>query len=101
MRCQNCKEICQKAGKQRNGVQKLYCKGCKKYQQEFYQYKACQNHVDAMVSHLLCEGVGIRGIARILQIGINTVMKRIGTIANRIVKPVILMDQPSFEVDEL
>jgi insertion element IS1 protein InsB len=54
-----------------------------------------------MVSHLLCESVGIRGIARILQIGINTVMKRIGAVANRIVKPVILMDQPSFEVDEL
>jgi insertion element IS1 protein InsB len=101
MECQFCKGNCQKAGRQKNGAQKLYCKGCNKYQQPVYQNKACQGTVNPMISHLVCEGVGIRGIARVLQIGINTVLRRILAIADGIAKPIISKDQPSFEVDEL
>jgi insertion element IS1 protein InsB len=101
MQCQFCKEKCQKAGKQRNGAQKLYCKGCKKYQQASYQYIACQSHVDNMVSQLVCESVGVRGIARILRIGVNTVLRRIIFIADSISKPAIPKDRSAFEVDEL
>ena len=101
MQCQFCKEKCQKAGKQRNGAQKLYCKGCRKYQQVSYQYIACQSHVDSMVSQLVCESVGVRGIARVLRIGINTVVRRIIFIANGISKPPIPSGRPVFEVDEL
>jgi len=100
MQCQFCNGKCQKAGKQRNGVQKLYCKGCKKYQQASYRYIACQSHIDNMVSQLVCEGVGVSGIARVLRIGINTVLRRVIFIANGISKPAIPDDRPVFEVDE-
>jgi insertion element IS1 protein InsB len=49
----------------------------------------------------VCESVGIRGIARILRIGVNTVLRRIVFIANGITKPTIPLDRPAFEVDEL
>ena len=101
MQCQFCKEKCQKAGKQRNGAQKLYCKGCKKYQQVSYRYIACQSHVNGIVGQLVCESVGVRGIARVLRIGINTVLRRIVFIANGISKPTIPQGRPAFEVDEL
>jgi insertion element IS1 protein InsB len=54
-----------------------------------------------MISALVCEGVGIRGIGRILKIATNTVLGRIKTIAMSIEKPLIPKDQPAFEVDEL
>jgi insertion element IS1 protein InsB len=101
MPCQYCKGKCQKAGRQRNGAQKLYCKGCRKYQQEAYRYRACQGHVGAMVGQLVTESVGIRGIARILEIGTGTVMRHIIRRANGITKPKVLPGQPWFEVDEL
>ena len=101
MQCQFCKGKCQKAGKQKNGAQKLYCNGCKKYQQSAYRYRACHSPVSPMISKLVCESVSIRGIARVLQIGINTVLRRIISIAKDIVKPPIPQDQPAFEVDEL
>src|ERR1700748_1244356 len=77
MQCQFWKEKCQKAGKQKNGAQKLYCKGCKKYQQSAYRYRACYGPISPMISNLVCESFSIRGIARVLQIGINTVLRRI------------------------
>ncbi len=63
MKCQFCNTICQKSGRQKNGAQKLYCKECKKYQQTTYQYRACQSNLSPMISQLVCESVGIRGIA--------------------------------------
>jgi IS1 family transposase len=53
-----------------------------------------------MVSQLVCESVGVRGIARVLRIGINTVLRRIIFIATGISKPAIPDDRPVFEVDE-
>jgi insertion element IS1 protein InsB len=101
MQCQFCKGKCQKAGKQKKGAQKLYCKGCKKYQQSTYQYRACQGLTSPMISKLVCESVSVRGIARVMQIGINTVLRRIISLANGIAKPPIPQDQPAFEVDDL
>ena len=45
--------------------------------------------------------VGIRGIARVLEIGAGTVMRHIVRMANGIAKPTVLPDQRSVEVDEL
>jgi len=101
MQCQICNNNCQKAGRQKNGVQKLYCKGCKKYQQPICQYRAYGNGVNTMISQLVCEGAGIRGISRILKIGVNTVLRRIRKIASGIVRPSIVKDDSTFEVDEL
>ena len=101
MKCQFCKGNCQKAGRQKNGAQKLYCKGCRKYQQADYSYKAYQGNVNAMIRQLVCESVGIRGIARVLKISGNTVLRRIRKIVKAVVKPAVVMGQRELEVDEL
>ena len=101
MKCQFCEGKCQKAGKQKNGTQKHYCSQCKKYQQKIYRYKAYESRTSPMISELMCEGLGIRSTARVLKIGINTVLRRIVLIAASISKPPIPQNQPSFEVDEL
>ena len=67
MECNFCRDKCQKAGKQKNGAQKYYCKKCKKYQQGIYKYAAYNKEVVAMITRLVCESVSIRGIARILK----------------------------------
>ncbi|HMH20158.1 MAG TPA: hypothetical protein VK563_00210 [Puia sp.] len=87
MTCQYCNQICQKAGKQKNGAQKLYCKPCEKYQQAVYRKNACKAKINPVIAQLVCESIGIRGIARILKIAANTVLNRIRTIADSIPKP--------------
>jgi len=101
MECKFCNGKCQKAGRQKNGKQKLYCIPCKKYQQLHYRYKAYEPMVQLMVPKLVCESVGIRGMARVLQIAINTVVKRILELAASIAKPPIPLKRQCFEVDEL
>ena len=101
MQCQYCSTNCQKTGRQKNGAQKLYCVACRKYQQTIYRNKAYEGRTDWMISDLVCEGVGVRGISRILRIAAGTVIRRIERIAAQIPKPSIPRDQPAFEVDEL
>ena len=101
MNCQKCKEICQKAGRLRNGVQELYCRGCKKYQQVIYRYRAYEGGINSLIRLLVCEGVGVRGVARVVKIAVGTVSSRIRTLANSIERPVRTEVQPTFEVDEL
>jgi insertion element IS1 protein InsB len=50
---------------------------------------------------MVCEGVSVRGIARVLKISINTVQADIIRTANVIVKPPIRLQQANIEVDEL
>jgi len=50
---------------------------------------------------LKCEGVGIRGIERILKIAQNTILKRINLFADSIPKPPAPRVRQEFEVDEL
>jgi insertion element IS1 protein InsB len=101
MKCQYCNSYCQKAGKQKNGAQKLYCKACRKYQQTVYKNRAYEKRVSSMVVQLVCESVSIRGISRVLKIAINTVLRRIRRIAKDIVKPMIVLNQKELEVDEM
>jgi insertion element IS1 protein InsB len=54
-----------------------------------------------MVPRLVCNGVGIRGIARVLAIAVNTTVRLIKKIANSITKPPIPLNRDSFEIDEL
>jgi hypothetical protein len=92
---------CCKWGKQKNGTQRYYCKGCKASQQQEYVYKACQADLHQPIKKLVCVGVGIRGIASFLEISVNTVLTRIKQIANSIRKPQIPVNQRSFELDEV
>ena len=54
-----------------------------------------------MISKLVCEGVSVRGISRILRVAINTVQKEIRWTGKSIVKPPIRLHQENIEVDEL
>lgn len=101
MNCQYCKGKCRKAGRQKNGVQRLYCAICKKHQQTNYQKQAYMPGINREICNLLREGVGIRGIGRILKIAVGTVLRRIKAIASRIDKPVVAEQDKSYEVDEL
>jgi insertion element IS1 protein InsB len=101
MECKFCSGKCQKAGKQKSGLQKYFCKGCKKYQQKDYCYGAYKKGVLEVLPRLICNSVGIRGIARVLGIAVNTVVRKIIHIADNIVKPPIPMNRKSFEIDEL
>jgi transposase-like protein len=81
-------------------MQKLYCKPCGKYSQVTYRYMACGQDNAAMIKRLVCESAGIRSIARVLQIGINTVVRRIVKMADSIVAPKRELNA-AWEVDEL
>lgn len=101
MNCNFCKANCIRAGRQKNGLQRYYCKKCKKYQQAEYQYHAyCMERVK-LISVLVREGVSVRGISRVLKIGIVTVIRKIKAIAAKINKPVIPFRKDTFELDEL
>lgn len=101
MDCRYCKGTCQKAGKQENGAQRLYCGVCGKYQQVSYKRQAYETEINDRIKSLLCEGVGIRGISRVLRIAVSTVLRRIRKIARQIDKPVLIDQSRTYEVDEL
>jgi transposase-like protein len=101
MDCKFCKSKCQKAGRQKDGIQKLYCKDCKKYQQVQYRYAAYNREMMQLLPALVCESVGVRSIGRLLKIGLTTVIRKIKTVAERISKPLIPTGRNSFELDEL
>src|SRR4051812_42412223 len=101
MNCKKCSQCCQKWGRQHNGVQRYYCKGCKKCQQKEYKYVACEEAVTDMIPKLICESVSVRGISRILRIAIVTVAKQIKRIANSIRKPAIPIMRKFIELDEV
>jgi insertion element IS1 protein InsB len=97
--CQYCHGPTIKFGK--NGISQRYrCKSCKKIQLSKYErkaYKACINF--DIVAHVK-EGCGVRSISRLLNISVNTVLKRIKMVADTIKKPAISIGQ-DYEVDEL
>jgi insertion element IS1 protein InsB len=101
MECKFCKQTCCKAGRQANGRQRYYCKGCKKYQQCAYKYSAYQAGTMTMISKLVRESVSIRGIGRILRISLTTVVKKIKAISDSIRKPAIPIGRQVFELDEV
>lgn len=101
MNCKYCNGTCYKWGKQNNGIQRFYCKGCKKTQQEEYKYSACKPSTLEIIPKLVCEGVSIRGVARILKIALATVMKKIKLIAAKISKPPIPFNCKIIELDEV
>jgi IS1 family transposase/transposase-like protein len=101
MDCKYCAQDCRLSGRQRSGVQRYYCTGCKKYQQKEYSYRACRGTINETIKSLVCESVGIRGISWVLKIATNTVLGRIKRIADAISQPPIPQNKPAFEVDEL
>jgi insertion element IS1 protein InsB len=102
MNCRYCFGHCVKAGFCKSSAQKLRCKSCGKYQLAVYANKAYQPEINKELYKLHCEGVGIRGIARVLGISTATVMTRIkilGDIAER-QKPGVKAYHKILEIDE-
>ncbi len=100
MTCKFCGGYCVKNGYQRNGKQRLKCKNCHKKQQEEYSYFAYNSTINGDITSYIKEGVGIRGLARLLQISTTTLMARIITIAKNVVAPHITAGSV-YEVDEI
>ncbi len=101
MNCRHCTSPCYKCGKQKNGRQRYRCKKCLKYQQANYKYKVYHPGINGQIVSMLKEGVGIRGIGRLLSISKNTVLARIRSIASTVKKPAIASTGSIYEVDEM
>lgn len=95
----NSKQII-KNGTTKNKKQQFYCKYCKKRFIDYYSNKAYKKEINKNIITLTKEGVGIRGIARVLKISPTTVIKRILLIAQNI-KPPVLHFYKTYELDEL
>ncbi|SJZ85807.1 Transposase and inactivated derivatives, IS1 family [Sediminibacterium ginsengisoli] len=54
-----------------------------------------------LLPKLVCESVGIRGMARILKIGAGTVIRKLKYIAGNLVKPSVSPDCKEVELDEI
>ena len=85
--CLQCSQKGTKHGKSTNGVQRLYCKFCKKTWQISYVYNAYFNKTNSFIVQFIKEGCGIRSIARLLEISTNTLLLRIKNIAKEIKLP--------------
>lgn len=73
----------------RNGTtktkkQQYICKDCHKRFLDYYTYKAYCSNINFLIIQLTKEGLGIRSIARILQISAATLFRRIKNIAENI-----------------
>lgn len=100
MRCNYCLQNCIKAGKQKNGIQKWFCKKCKKYQQDQYHYNAYKLGINHKIIILLKEGLGIRSISRVLGISTNTINRRIVELSEKVRSPTLKYHK-NYEVDEM
>jgi insertion element IS1 protein InsB len=100
MQCKYCTNHCQKSGRQSNHEQRYYCKGCNKYQQVVYRYRAYANNTDERIIMYKKESCGMRGVSRIMEISKNTVKARILKIAGQLKKPAIVKGK-EYEMDEM
>lgn len=95
-----CQAPTTKYGKSPQGKQRYRCTTCGKTHIKNYSYKAYHPNLNTALVALLKEGVGILGMARILNISPTTVLNRIRHIAAQI-KPPPLAYGKTYEVDEL
>ena len=100
MECKFCGGDCVKNGSQENGKQRYKCKRCKKKQQSEYCYNAYDASINISIKKFVCEGVGIRSIARILNISTTTLLSRIISISKSISQPPVSIGQV-YEVDKI
>ena len=94
-----CKENCNKHGTF-SGKQRYRCCSCKRTFIKSYSYNACNHDTNTWIKNLVKEGRGIRSIARLLEISVTTVLKRILSIAKSIRKPLLAIGK-LYEVDEM
>lgn len=101
MNCQYCHKVCQKAGRQLTGIQKYFCTSCKKYQQQGYRYKACQQDQKSLFLKCWRTGNSLSGIQIITRIAVSTQLRWIRRLGKEI-KPLTKFElNDTFELDEL
>jgi len=100
MKCNYCRSLCIKNGKQKSGVQKFRCKNCKKFQQETYIYHARIKFKKDLIIPLIIHNCGFRAIARVLKISVNTVRSTIFIAAEKCSPPRMSIGG-IYQVDEL
>jgi IS1 family transposase/transposase-like protein len=100
MKCQYCKQVCVKIGKQKDGTQKYRCKECKKYQQEIYRYNACIVANRKLIPLMVVNNCGFAGVARVLNVAKNTVSKYVLREGDKC-KPPAMPAKGIYEVDEM
>lgn len=98
--CAQCNKRCVRNGFQSNGRQRYKCNFCGKRQQLEYVYCACKSSINSKIIILTKEGLGIRSIARVLNISATTLLKRLVAIAKSIKMPLISKGK-IYEVDEM
>ncbi|HTH54580.1 MAG TPA: IS1 family transposase [Cyclobacteriaceae bacterium] len=101
LKCNRCDHSGVKNGRSKTGVQRYQCRGCKKYWQGSYTYKACERNISEQIFTLKKESCGVRSISRILRISIVTVIRRIKRIGQQIQRPSAILKGKEYEVDEL
>ena len=79
--------------------QQYICKDCHKRFLDYYTYKAYCSNTNSLIIQLTKEGLGIRSIARKLQISATTLF-RIKNIAENILPPVLSFGR-AYELDEM
>lgn len=98
--CLQCSQKGTKHGKSTKGIQRLYCKFCKKTWQISYVYNAYFNKTNALIVQFIKEGCGIRSISRLLKISTTTLLLRIRSIAKEIKLPTLSLHK-TYQIDEL
>lgn len=73
---------------------------CHRKQQADYSYQAYIPELNRTISEYIKEGVGIRGIARLLEISTTTLIRRIISISKDITAPHVTANV-EYEVDEI
>ena len=101
MKCEKCKNLAVKNGKQSNGKQRHYCKVCNYSFQKSYRYKACKTGTNKTIYRFLKESVGITSTARLLSISKTTVIRRVKYMASLITKPITNEKYQYYELDEM
>lgn len=96
--CNGCRVV--KNGKTSAQKQQYFCRDCGKRFISHYTYRAYQSSTNDQIIRLLKEGVGMRGIARLLRISVVTLFSRIRRIASKLRPPYILKGK-QYEVDEI
>ncbi len=89
-----------KNGTTKTKKQQYFCKNCNRRFLDFYTYKAYLPNINSLIIQLTKEGLGIRSIARILNISTTTLIKRILSISENIKTPVLAFGK-TYELDEL
>nr|WP_239452877.1 hypothetical protein [Flavobacterium tistrianum] len=78
-----------KNGRTKNNKQQYYCKMCSHRFIEYYTNQAYKLDINEKIVQLTKEGLGIRSMARILEILAAALLKRIVSVARNIVKSII------------